>query len=188
MKVHFIHGLESSPLGEKARYLAANFDTRTPHMDTSDLEGAMEIQRASIAAWRPDVVVGSSFGGAIAVALLGRGHWRGPTLLLARAAAKLGIHHPLPAGVPVTIVHGVHDAIVPIEDSRALAKTGTPGLVELLEVDDEHRLSRLVSPDAGRREGGGADASLGAFRSSGRSVSVPSLEELVRELYARART
>lgn len=147
MKVHFIHGLESSPLGEKARYLAAHFDARTPHMDTKDLEGAIEIQRASIAAWQPDVVVGSSFGGAIAVALLARGHWRGPTLLLAQAAAKLGIHDPLPVGVPVTLVHGVHDAIVPIEDSRALAKTGTPGLVVLEEVDDEHRLSSLVASE-----------------------------------------
>jgi len=160
MRVHFIHGLESSPHGEKARYLAAHFEARTPHMNTGDLAGAIEIQRASIAAWRPDVVVGSSFGGAIAVALLGRGHWRGPTLLLAQAAAKLGVHDPLPPGVPVTIVHGVQDAIVPLEDSRVLAKTGTPGLVELIEVDDEHRLSTLVS--------------------SGR------LAELVRALHARA--
>jgi predicted esterase len=106
------------------------------------------------------VVVGSSFGGAIAVALLARGLWRGPTLLLAQAAQKLGVVDPLPEGVHVTLVHGVHDAIVPIEDSRALSRTGTLGLVALEEVDDEHRLSSLVA--------------------SGR------LAELVRELHARA--
>lgn len=189
LRVHFIHGLESSPHGEKARYLAARFDARTPHMDTSDLEGAIETQRASIAARRPDVLVGSSFGGAVAVALLARGHWRGPTLLLAQAAAKLGIHDPLPDGVPITLVHGAHDAIVPIEDSRALAKTGTPGLVVLEELDDEHRLSSLVSPDAGRRDGSAAstNASLGAFRSAPRTAAVPSLAELVTELHARSR-
>jgi predicted esterase len=144
LRVQFIHGLESSPQGSKAVFLASRFDATTPTMDTRDLAGAIETQARALAEIRPDVVVGSSFGGAIAVALLARGLWRGPTLLLAPAAAKLGIHDPLPDGVRVTIVHGVHDAIVPLEDSRALARTGTPGLVTLLEVDDEHRLQSLV--------------------------------------------
>ncbi|MBX7192896.1 MAG: hypothetical protein K1X94_12600 [Sandaracinaceae bacterium] len=166
LRVHFIHGLESSPQGEKARFFAEHFDATTPSMDTRDLEGAIRTQALAIqsaidAGRGPDVVVGSSFGGAIAVALLARGLWRGPTLLLAQAAQKLGVIDPLPAGVHVTLVHGVDDAIVPIEDSRALARTGTLGLVTLEEVADEHRLSSLVS--------------------SGRLAS------LVRELHARAR-
>src|SRR5690606_39478378 len=43
----------------------------------------------------------------LAVALLQRGAWRGPTLLLAPAVAALGLAPQLPEGVPVTIVHGV---------------------------------------------------------------------------------
>ena len=165
LRVHFIHGLESNPQGSKALFFAAHFDATTPSMDTRDLEGAIATQAAAlhtaIAAGRgPDVLVGSSFGGAIAVALLARNLWRGPTLLLAQAADKLGIHDPLPEGVPVTLVHGVHDTIVPVEDSRALARTGSPELVVLEEVDDEHRLATLV--DSGR------------------------LAELVRALHARA--
>ena len=42
LRVHFIHGLESSPQGEKARFFAAHFDAVTPSMDTRDLEGAIE--------------------------------------------------------------------------------------------------------------------------------------------------
>jgi predicted esterase len=90
------------------------------------------------------VLVGSSFGGAIAVALLGLGAWRGPTVLLAPAAALLAVPNTLPAGATVTIAHGTRDDVVPMEDSRALAATGTPSLVRLVEVDDDHRLQTLV--------------------------------------------
>ncbi|MFN7701450.1 MAG: YqiA/YcfP family alpha/beta fold hydrolase [Deltaproteobacteria bacterium] len=150
LRVHFIHGLESSPQGEKARFFAAHFDAVTPSMDTRDLEGAIRTQalaiRNAVEEGRgPDVLVGSSFGGAIAVALLARCLWRGPTLLLAQAAQKLGVLDPLPAGAHVALVHGVHDDVVPLEDSRALSRTGTPGLVTLEEVDDDHRLSSLVA-------------------------------------------
>ena len=144
LRVHFIHGLEGSPQGAKARFLQAHFDTVAPAMDTRDLAGAIETQVAALAEIRPDVVVGSSFGGAIAVALLGRGIWRGPTVLLAPAAAKLGVDNALPPGVAVTIVHGVDDDIVPLADSRALVATGSAALVRLVEVPDGHRLQSLL--------------------------------------------
>jgi hypothetical protein len=44
----------------------------------------------------------------------------------------------------VTIVHAVEDEVVDVEGSRALAKTGTPALVELIEVDDDHALTALT--------------------------------------------
>ncbi len=145
LRVQFIHGLEGSPQGDKPRFLAEHFDTLTPAMDTSDLDGSIATQAAALAADTPDVVVGSSFGGAITVALLDRGLWRGPTLLLAPAAARLDLPNRLPDGVAVTVVHGLRDDIIPIEDSRALAATGTPALVRFVEVDDDHRLRSLLS-------------------------------------------
>ena len=45
------------------------------------------------------------------------------------------------------IVHGTRDAVVDIVGSRALAGTGTGGLVRLVEVDDEHRLGTLTRTD-----------------------------------------
>jgi predicted esterase len=144
LRVQFIHGLEGNPQGAKAVFLAEHFDAVTPSMDTSHFAGAVETQLEALASIRPDVVVGSSFGGAVAVALLARGAWRGPTVLLAPAVARLGAVNALPADVAVTIAHGVHDDVVPPADSRALAATGTPALVRLIEVDDDHRLRTLV--------------------------------------------
>ena len=161
LRVQFVHGLEGSPQGAKARLFAQHFTALTPAMNTHDFEACVALHAASIASFKPDVLVGSSFGGAVAVALLQRGVWRGPTLLLAQAALHLSPEPTLPPGVHVWLVHGRQDDVVDIDDSRMLARTGTPGLVRLIEVDDDHSLHGLVE--------------------SGR------LAALVRELYDTAR-
>jgi hypothetical protein len=144
-RVLFVHGQESGPQGAKARLLAARFTASTPQMDTRDFERCVAQQAEAIARFQPDLVVGSSFGGAVAVALLQRGLWRGPTLLLAQAAAELGLRPELPAGVRVWIVHGTRDDVVPPASSERLARSGSPGLVSLFLVDDDHRLSAAVA-------------------------------------------
>ena len=148
IRVHFIHGLEGSPSGSKARLLARHFDAVTPAMDTSDFEGCVARHAALLAEGegdRPDVLAGSSFGGAVAVALLQRGHWAGPTLLLAQAALLYGLPASLPSGVPVWVVHGSGDDVVPPEHSRRLAAAGEPEHVRLIEVDDDHSLHASVA-------------------------------------------
>ena len=145
IRIHFIHGLEGSPNGSKARLLARHFDAVTPAMDTSDFEGCVAQHAALLAEGAgPDVLAGSSFGGAVAVALVQRGHWSGPTLLLAQAALLYGLPAELPAGVPVWIAHGSGDDVVPPEHSRRLAAAGDPALVRLIEVDDDHSLHASV--------------------------------------------
>ncbi len=144
LRVQFIHGLEGSPQGAKAQLLAEHFTAITPAMDTRDFEGCVALHAATIASFKPDVLVGSSFGGAVAVALLQRGVWRGPTLLLAQAAQHFGLAPELPHGVHVWLVHGRRDDVVDIEDSRALARSGTPSLVRCIEVDDDHSLHGMV--------------------------------------------
>jgi pimeloyl-ACP methyl ester carboxylesterase len=156
LAVQFIHGLEGSPRSAKATYLDRWFDSETPAMDTSDFEGAITIQAQRLTERPPEVLVGSSFGGAVALALLGRGLYAGSTVLLAPAhrhyyveeGVEAGVGERIPNGVPVIIVHGKRDDVVSIEGSRALAQTGTPGLVRLVVVDDEHRLGTLVETDA----------------------------------------
>ena len=147
-KVLFVHGLEGSPQGAKARLFAEHFDASTPAMDTSDFEACVEVQARAIESFRPDVLVGSSFGGAGAVALLVRGVWRGPTLLLAQAAIHYDADARLPEDEPVLIAHATRDTLIPVEHSRRLAATGSPGQVRLLEVDDDHPLHESVASGA----------------------------------------
>jgi hypothetical protein len=148
LRIQFIHGLEGSPQGEKARFLAQRFEALTPAMNTADFEASLEVQRFALQQFSPDVLVGSSFGGAVALELLRRNHWRGPTVLLAPAAKAFGIPLSIPQGVPVVIVHGRRDDLIDPGDSVALSRTGSPELVELVEVDDEHRLQSVVASGA----------------------------------------
>jgi hypothetical protein len=144
-RVQFIHGLEGSPQGAKARLLAEHFDCRTPAMDTSDFEACVALHAEVIRSFTPDLLIGSSFGGAVAVELLRRGAWRGRTLLLAQAALKRNPDARLPEDVTVWIVHGTRDHLVDLEDSRRLASTGTAGRVRFFEVEDDHSLHASVA-------------------------------------------
>eukprot|EP01062_Namystynia_karyoxenos_P001034 TRINITY_DN10364_c0_g1_i4.p3 TRINITY_DN10364_c0_g1~~TRINITY_DN10364_c0_g1_i4.p3 ORF type:complete len:165 (+),score=23.48 TRINITY_DN10364_c0_g1_i4:54-497(+) len=101
---------------------------------------------------RCDVVVGSSFGGAVCVELLRRGDWGGPSVLLAPAAALYarmrGAAEPvLPEGARAIIVHGARDAVVPPADSERLAR-GSGAATRLLTVDDTHGLRTLIAEGA----------------------------------------
>lgn len=147
LRVQYIHGLGGSPEGVKASYLAEHFITLAPEMDTSNFEGAVRAQGEALIGFRPDVLVGSSFGGAIALVLLQRSVFRGPTLLLAPAITAYDIEPRIPDNVFVHIVHGTQDDVVNIEDSRALSQTGSNGMVTLFEVEDTHRLPSLVESD-----------------------------------------
>jgi len=142
LRVLFVHGLMSSPGGRKARYLAERFEALTPKMETGDFPGCLETQRRAIASHQPDVIVGSSFGGAVLVELIRRGEWSGPTLLLAQAAVKVDATASLPPALPVLLVHGRADEVVPVEHSRTLAATSPAA--RLIETEDEHRLVELT--------------------------------------------
>ncbi len=145
LRVQFIHGLEGSPRGNKARLLAQHFDARTPAMDTSDFDACIVRQAEVLESFRPDMLVGSSFGGAIAVALLAQGLWTGPTLLLAQAALRYDAQARLPQNVTVWLVHGLQDDLIDPADSRRLAGTGSAGRVRMIAVEDDHALHRSVA-------------------------------------------
>jgi pimeloyl-ACP methyl ester carboxylesterase len=106
------------------------------------------LERASI-----DVVVGSSFGGAVALELLQSGRWNGPTVLLCPAHERVAHRAKRPAppslasldpslAARVLVVHGAQDTIVPIEHSRRLVAGSR---ARLIEVDDDHPLTATSS-------------------------------------------
>lgn len=168
----FIHGLEGSPTGIKSVYLKDRFGSPPgaflcPPMPPVDLNGdpgasfraCIDVQHAAIRDFRPDLIISSSFGAAIAIELILEGTWRGPTILLACAHTLIGnmiaekerrnfVPAKLPAGVPIVIVHGSQDTVVPITDSRDLyANAEDKTSVKLVEVDDTHGLRRQVQED-----------------------------------------
>lgn len=145
IRVQFAHGLESSPQGNKARLFAQHFTALTPSMNTRDLEQCITVHAEALARFQPSVLVGSSFGGAVAVALLMRGLYKGPTLLLAQAAVRYFPDARLPEGVPVTLVHAHQDEVIAFTDSVQLAQTGSRELVKLFARDDDHALSQLCA-------------------------------------------
>lgn len=98
----------------------------------------VEKQRRAIGRFQPQVVVASSFGGAIALEVIRKGIWRGPTILLAPAqelvargmGPKGDIYRQrisgmrmedLPDYCKLHLVHGMVDETVPVADSLELA-------------------------------------------------------------------
>ena len=113
-------------------------------METSDFQACVDLHREALASFRPDVLVGSSFGGAVVAELLARELWRGPTLLLAQAALRRSPTQRLPQAVRVWLVHGTRDEVIDPDDSRRLAETGAPDSVRLIEVNDDHSLHESI--------------------------------------------
>lgn len=131
--IHVIHGLEGSPNGAKVRALSEEFDVCCLAMDTSDFEGCVQLHAEALEHTSPSVLVGSSFGGAVAMELVSRGLWKGPSLLLAPAWKKYGAGANF-HGTTVHVVHGTEDNVVPVEDSEELQG------VRLNKRRDDHRL------------------------------------------------
>lgn len=161
IRLVFLHGLEGSPQGRKPSWLrAAGFEVTAPTLPTQTLmpylgqalsrlpehsfAEALAVAQAAVEATRPEVLIGSSFGGGLAVELCHRGLWRGPLVLLAPAARRAFGHDRLPAlGARAAVLHGRFDDIVPPQDSLELAARSR-GDVELTLVDDDHRLAASV--------------------------------------------
>ena len=68
MKILFLHGWQSTPGGLKPTYLKDHgHDVLNPALPDDDFDAAVRIAQAEYDRGQPDVVVGSSRGGAIAM-------------------------------------------------------------------------------------------------------------------------
>jgi pimeloyl-ACP methyl ester carboxylesterase len=111
---------------------------------------SLAVQVRLLEGQKVDVVVGSSFGGAIALELLARGLWTGPAVLLCPAhrlvaeRAWLASKKLPDEASKVVVVHGRQDETVPPEHSRSLVRNTA---AKLIEVDDDHRLTANATPE-----------------------------------------
>jgi pimeloyl-ACP methyl ester carboxylesterase len=138
-RTFFLHGLESGPHGSKYQALRAAFpDTGSP-----DFSGMMDFDtrlRKALDAGVEGVLVGSSFGGAVAFAVA-QAHPERVRALVLCAPAWRRIPSPtiLDPTIRVTIIHGTSDEVIPYTDSLEWAGRYCPSAT-VIPADDGHRL------------------------------------------------
>lgn len=133
-KVLFLHGLESRPGGYKAKKLEeAGHEVINPALIRESFSESVKIAQEAFDAHKPDVIVGSSFGGAVAMSLSAYGAKK---VLIAPAWKRFD--RQLDAvGKETIVLHSEYDSIVPFKDSTELAeKTGAT----LVSVGTTHRM------------------------------------------------
>lgn len=137
MKVLFLHGWRSVPGGVKPTHLIAHgHEVINPALPDEDFPEAVRIAQAEFDRHRPQVVVGSSRGGAVAMNIVS-GDAR--LVLLCPAWRKYG---PAKAVKPGTVIlHSRADDVVPFADSEELVRTSGPPSPVLIEVGTDHRLA-----------------------------------------------
>jgi hypothetical protein len=134
MTILFLHGWQSVPGGVKPTYLKDHGHTViNPKLPDDDMEEAVRIAQAEFDKHLPDVVVGSSRGGAVAMNIKS-GDAR--LVLLCPAWKKYGTAKTVKADT--VILHSRADDVVPFADSEELAKNSR---ATLIEVGTDHRLA-----------------------------------------------
>ena len=146
------HGLEGSPTGEKIRaYRTAGLTVHAPDGRGQPLSVRVEQLRRLVRQHRGSILVGSSYGGLAATALvheLGDAHGLHGLVLLAPALhwREPPVDDPLDLIVPpslrTTVFHGEHDTVVPVAGSRALVARCPH--VQLIATDDGHLLTATL--------------------------------------------
>ncbi|KAJ3299875.1 hypothetical protein HK104_006423 [Borealophlyctis nickersoniae] len=148
-----MHGSAGGPTDFTATYLAKRFTCFTPQMDPSDLSKAVQLHTDALEEFKPQVVVGESFGCAVAHQLIESGKWKGPTVYMCPAVHRIrerfGITSEpiIPSNVPVVIIHGKHDTVIPYDDTQRLVQNTQSRLVKLHVVDDDHGMRKVVETD-----------------------------------------
>ena len=137
MKILYLHGWNSVVGGVKPTYLKSHgHEVIEPALDHEDFQAALETAQSAFDQHQPDVVVGSSRGGAVALNI-DSGFAR--LVLICPAWKKWGTVKTIR---PETVIlHSRADDVVPFQDSLDLiSESGLPETA-LIEVGRDHRLA-----------------------------------------------
>jgi pimeloyl-ACP methyl ester carboxylesterase len=139
----FLHGLESSSRGAKARWFGAHFPAvriRDYHGDLDQRLAQLEEESAGLDRL---ILVGSSFGGLMAACFAARHPGRCRRLILLAPALNFSGYRPpaMPLAVPTLLVVGEHDTVCPPDLVLPLAHATFNNLEVRIE-DDDHMLHR----------------------------------------------
>jgi hypothetical protein len=137
VKILFLHGWHSAPGGVKPTFLAQHgHEVINPALPDEDFEAAVRIAQADFDRHQPQVVVGSSRGGAVAMNI-NSGDAR--LVLLCPGWKKWGTAKTVKTGT--VILHSRADDVVPFVYSEELARNSGLQPAVLVEVGNDHWLA-----------------------------------------------
>jgi len=133
----FLHGWQSVPGGVKPTYLAQHGHTViNPALPDEDFAEAVRIAQDEFDTHQPQVVVGSSRGGAVAMNI----HSRSARLvLLCPAWKRWGAAKMVKPGT--VILHSRADDVIPFAESQELIRNSPSTGTLLIEIGSDHRLA-----------------------------------------------
>ena len=137
MTILFLHGWTSVPGGVKPTYLSAHEHTViNPGLPDDDFPEAVRIAQAEFDRHRPQVVVGSSRGGAVAMNIVSGD---AKLVQLCPAWRRWGTTRTVKPGT--VILHSRADDVVPFSDSEELVWRSGLAASALIDVGTDHRLA-----------------------------------------------
>jgi alpha-beta hydrolase superfamily lysophospholipase len=137
VKILFLHGWRSVVGGVKPNYLSDHgHHVLNPKLDDDDFELACATAQAEYDRHQPDVIVGSSRGGAVALNLRSE---QTPLVLLCPAWKNWGSADKLQANA--VILHSRADDVIPFADSEQLVRDSGLPETTLIEIGNDHRLA-----------------------------------------------
>lgn len=137
MKILFLHGWTSVPGGTKPTYLADNgHEVINPALPDEDFDESVRIAEAEYKKHQPDVIVGSSRGGAVAMNIESKDT---PLVLLCPAWKNWG--NATTVKPNSVILHSRQDDVIPFADSEELINNSGLPPEKLIEVGNDHRLA-----------------------------------------------
>ena len=137
MKILFLHGWQSVPGGIKPTYLAQHgHEVINPALPDDDMDQAVHIAQAEFDKHQPQIVVGSSRGGAVAMNI---NSGDAKLVLLCPAWRTFGTVKTVKPGT--VILHSRADDVVPFAESEELVKNSGLPASALIEVGTDHRLA-----------------------------------------------
>jgi predicted esterase YcpF (UPF0227 family) len=139
-KILFLHGLESLPGGQKVEKLQSEgHSVLNPSLPKDSFEESIAIAQKIVDSESPEVIVGSSRGGAIAMHLNPKG---AKIILIAPAWKHFGENTNRTISEKSTILHSAHDGIVDWKDSAQLALMSGANLIT---VGKDHRMNDKIT-------------------------------------------
>ncbi len=137
MKILFLHGWTSKPGGVKPTFLAQHgHEVINPALSDDDFAEALRVAQVEFDRHHPQVVVGSSRGGAVAMNLrVGTT----PLVLLCPAWKRWGTVKTVKVGT--VILHSPADEVIPLAHSRELVRVSGLPASALRLVGTDHRLA-----------------------------------------------